>query len=60
MAVHYNNILRGRTVIVLSASCPHSVVVSMGNCRHKIKVLDIPLGRGGGAVITKDLCIKVK
>ena len=26
----------------------HSVVVTMGNCRHKIKVLDIPLGWGGG------------
>ena len=40
----------GRTVMVLPASCPHSVVVTMGNCRHKIKVLDIPLGGGGGGV----------
>ena len=37
MAVQYNNRLRGRTVMVLPASCPHSVVVTMGNCRHKIK-----------------------
>ena len=58
MAVHYNNRLRGRTVMVLPASCPHSVVVTMGNCRHKIKVLDIPLG--GGTVVTNDLCIKAK
>ena len=49
MAVQYINILRGRTVMVLPASCPHSVVVTMGNCRHKIKVLDIPLGWGGGS-----------
>ena len=50
MAVQHYNILRGRTVMVLPASCPHSVVVTMGNCRHKnkIKVLYIPLGWGGG------------
>ena len=48
MAVQYNNRLRGRTVMVLPASCPHSVVVTMGNCRHKINVLDIPLSLGGG------------
>ena len=48
MAVQYNNRLRGRTVTVLQARSPHSVVVTMGNCRHKIKVLDIPLGGGGG------------
>ena len=30
--------------MVLPACCPHSVVVTMGNCRHKIKVLDVPLG----------------
>ena len=30
--------------MVLPASCPHSVVVTMGNCRHKINVLDISLG----------------
>ena len=28
------------------ASCPDSVVVTMGNFRHKVKVLDIPLGWG--------------
>ena len=48
MAVQYNNRLRGRNVMVLPASCPHSVVVTTGNCRLKIKVLDIPLGGGGG------------
>ena len=32
--------------MVLPASCPHSVVVTMRNCRHKINVLDIPLGLG--------------
>ena len=48
MAVKYNNRLRGRTVMVLAASCPHSVVVTIGNSSHKIKVLDIPLGCGGG------------
>ena len=32
--------------MVLPASCPHSVVVTMGNCRHKINVLDIPIGLG--------------
>ena len=45
MAVQYNKRLRGRTVMVLPASCPHSVVVTMGNRRHKIKVFD---RRGGG------------
>ena len=49
MTVQYNNRLRGRTVMVLTTSCPHSVVVTMGNCRHKIKVLDIPVDvRWGG------------
>ena len=65
MAVQYNNRLQGRTVIVLPASCPHSVVVTMGNCRHTIKVLDNPLavgwgGVGAGAVVTNDKCIKAK
>ena len=50
MAVQYSNRLRGRIIMVLPASCPQSVVVTMGNCRHKIKVLDIPLGGGGGGV----------
>ena len=54
MAVQYNNKLQGRTAMVLPASYPHSVVVTMGNCRHKINVLDIPLCRGGGAVVTND------
>ena len=49
MVVQYNNRLRGRTAMVLPASCPHSVVATMGNSRHKIKVLDIPLGWGGGS-----------
>ena len=48
MAVQYNKRLRGKTVMVLPASCPHSVLVTMGNYRNKIKVLDIPLGREGG------------
>ena len=30
--------------MVLQASCPHSVVFTMGNCRHKVTVLDISLG----------------
>ena len=47
MVVQYDNRLQGRTVMVWPASCPHSVVVTMGNRRHKIKVLDIPLGGGG-------------
>ena len=48
--------------MVLPASYPHSVLVTMGNCRNKIKVLDIPLGGvvGGGAVDTNDKCIKAK
>ena len=48
MAVQYNNRLRGITVMVFPASCSHSVLVTMGNCIHKINVLDIPLGWGGG------------
>ena len=51
MAVQYNNRLRGKTGMVLPASYPHSVLVTMGNCRSKIKVLDIPLGEGGGAAV---------
>ena len=50
MAVQYNNRLWGRTVMVLPASCPHSVVVTKGNGRHKIKIIDIPLGGRGGGV----------
>ena len=48
MTVQYNNRLRGRTIMVLPGSCPHSVEVTMGYCRHKIKVLDISLGWEGG------------
>ena len=49
---------RGGTVMVLPASCPHSVV-TMGNCRLKIKVLNIPLsGRGGGGSDHKCLAHK--
>ena len=44
MTVQYNNRLRGRMVMVLPVSCPHSVVVTMGKCRHKVTALDIPLG----------------
>ena len=57
MAVQYNNRLRGRTVMVLPASCPQSVVVTMASCKHKVKTLDIPLGWG---VVTNDKCIKTK
>ena len=57
MAVQYNNRLRGRTVLALPASCPHSVVVTMGKRRHKVNVLDIPLGWG---LVTNDYCIKTK
>ena len=41
----------------LSASCPHSMVVTMGNGRHKAKVLDIPLSWG---IVTNDWCIETK
>ena len=37
IAVRYNNRLRGRTGMVLPGSCPHSMVVTIGNCRHKVK-----------------------
>ena len=57
IAVQYNNRLQGRTVMVLPASCPNSMVVSMGNCRHKVKVLDIPSSWG---MVTNDWCIKTK
>ena len=59
MTVQYNNRLRGRTVMVLPASCPHSVMVTIGNCKHKINVLDIPLGgRGEGGCGHKGLVYK--
>ena len=50
--------------MVLPTSCPHNVVVKYygelqtQNESHKMKVLDIPLGWGGGAVVTNDKCIK--
>ena len=53
MAVQYNNKLWGTTVRVLPDSCPYSVLVTMGNYRNKIKVLDIPLGGGGGGQWTQ-------
>ena len=49
--------------MVSPASCPNSMMVTMGNCRHKVKVLDIPLswgGGGGGGGVTSDWCIKTK
>ena len=48
MAVQYNNRLRGGTVMVLPASCSHSVVVTMGNCRHKNQSPRHSPGLGGG------------
>ena len=61
-------IFRGRNVLAirsvaemsvaeLSEHRSHSVAVTMGNCRHKVKVFHIPLGWG---VVTNDLCIKTK
>ena len=52
--------------MVLPASYPRSMEVTMGNCRHKVKVLDISLswggggGGGGGWVVKNDWCIKTK
>ena len=51
-------IFRGRNVQVIrsvaemsvaemSEHRSHSVAVTMGNCIHKVKVFDIPLGWGG-------------
>ena len=49
--------------MVLPASCPHSMVVTMGNYRHKVKVLNIPLSWGWsqmtGAKRRKKLCAPV-
>ena len=49
--------------MVLPASCPHSMVVTMGNCKHKVKVLDISLSLGWsqmtGALRRKKLCAPV-
>ena len=44
--------------MVLPASCPHSLVFTMGNYRHKIKVLHVPLGGGGGGSGHKSLVHK--
>ena len=52
MAVQYNNRLREGTVMVLKISCSHSVVVTIGNCKQKIKVLDIPMGWGQWSQMT--------
>ena len=51
MAVHNNNRLRERTVMVLTANCPHSLVVTMGNCRPKNQSPRhySGLGEGGGS-----------
>ena len=57
MTVQYNNRLRGRTVMVLPSSCLHNDVNTMGNCRHKVTVLEIPLGC---CVVTNDQSIKAK
>ena len=38
----------GELFMVLPASCPHSVVVTMGNYRHKIKDSTFPWAGGGG------------
>ena len=56
MAVQNNKRLRERTVMVLLASCPHSSVVTMGNCRPKNQSPrhSPGLGEGGGAVVTND------
>ena len=53
MAVQYNNRLPERTVMVLPASSPHSVVVTMGNCRHKIINTTLPWA-GRRAVVIND------
>ena len=57
MVVQYNNKMPGRTVMVLPASCPHSVVVTIGKLqtqnqspRHSSGLG----GGGGGAVVTND------
>ena len=52
MAVQYNNRLWLRTVMVLPASCPHNVVVTMGmgDCRHKT----FHWAGGGEAAVTND------
>ena len=51
MAVQCNYRLRGRTVAVLSAGCPHSVGLIVGNCRQKVKS---QLFQERGAVVTND------
>ena len=48
MAVQYNKRLRGRTVMVLPASCPLTMVVTRGTADTKSKSSNIPLGWGGG------------
>ena len=60
MAVQYNNRLRVRIVMVLPASCPHHVVVTMGNCRHKNQSPRHSPGLEVEAVVTMDKCIKAK
>ena len=50
MAVQNNNRLRGRTVMVLPASCPYSLVVTMGNWDTKLKSSTFPWAGEGGKV----------
>ena len=45
------NVQAIRSVAEMSEHCSHSVAVTMGNYRHKVKVFDIPLGWG---VVTND------
>ena len=45
--------------MVLPASCPHSAVVTIGNCRHKVTVLDI-LWAGAWSQMTSALGQKKK
>ena len=47
MAVQYNNRLRGRTVMVLPASCPHSVVATMGELQTQNQSPRHSSGLGG-------------
>ena len=55
------SIITGRSGELLwfcQLAVPYSLLVTMGNFRHKIEVVDIPLG--WRAVVTNDLCIKAK
>ena len=54
MAVQYNNRLQGRTVVVLPASCLHSVVVTMRTADKTKSKSSTWRGGGGGAAVTND------